>query len=194
MKNITKIVEQIEKECQEIGFDQVSNQEVGRLLETLCASKPHGKFLELGTGCGLTTVWIAEGMDEQSRLISVDNDEKVIAIAKKYLSEDERITLICDRGESVIDGIENNTVDLIFADTWPGKYHYLEEALALLKVGGIYVIDDMLPQENWPEGHAEKADALVAYLHQRDDLKVVALDWATGVMIATKTAIKNRPC
>ena len=186
MKKLTKILEQIEQDGRDIGFDQVSDKSVGALLATLCASKPSGKFLELGTGCGLSTVWMAEGMDAQSQLISVDNDEKVIAIAKEHLSEDKRITFICDSGESVIDDTEDNSIDLIFADTWPGKYHYLEEALALLKVGGIYIIDDMLPQENWPEGHEKKVDALVNHLHERDDFKVVKLNWASGVMIATK--------
>ena len=48
--------------------------------------------------------------------------------------------------------------DLIFADAMPGKYDLFDEAIQLLKSGGMYVIDDMLPQPNWPAGHAEKAD------------------------------------
>jgi len=55
MKKLTKILEQIEEDGQAIGFDQVSDKSLGSLLATLCASKPHGKFLELGTGCGLST-------------------------------------------------------------------------------------------------------------------------------------------
>jgi hypothetical protein len=31
----------------------------------------------------------------------------------------------------------------------------------MLKPGGLYVIDDMLPQPNWPEGHAAKAEVLI---------------------------------
>jgi len=158
------------------------------LLATLCASKPNGSFLELGSGCGLSTVWMTEGMDEKSKLISVDNDAKVIDIAKKYLGNDERIEFICKSGEEVIDSIKSASIeevidsiksasiDLIFADTWPGKYFYLEEALSLLRVGGIYVIDDMLPQENWPKGHGEKAKKLLAHLKERDDFNVVQLD------------------
>ena len=186
MKNIKQIIKNIETKSKAIGFEQTSDNQVGTLLATLCASKPAGKFLELGTGCGLSTVWMAEGMDRQSRLISVDNDAEVMAVAKEYLGDDERITFVCGSGESVIDESEENSVDLIFADTWPGKYHYLEEALALLKVGGIYVIDDMLPQDNWPEGHDVKVEALVKHLKARDDLYVVELAWASGVMIATK--------
>ena len=186
MNPIEQTLQEIEKQSKAIGFDQTSDREVGALLATLCASKPAGNFIELGTGCGLSTVWMAEGMDESSHLITIDNDENVIAIAKEHLSTDSRITFICDRGESLIESTAPQSVDLLFADTWPGKYHDLEEALMLLKVGGIYVIDDMLPQDNWPEGHEEKVDALVKHLHERDDFHVVSMAWASGVMIATK--------
>ena len=88
----------------------------------------------------------------------------------------------------MIEGLTPASVDLIFADTWPGKYNHLEETLSLLKEGGIYVIDDMLPQENWPQGHAEKADNLINYLESRDDLHTSKLSWSTGVMICSKKA------
>jgi hypothetical protein len=51
------------------------------------------------------------------------------------------------------------------------------------------VIDDLLPQPNWPEGHAPKVPALVASLEQRTDLVTVRLAWASGVMIAVRMAV-----
>jgi hypothetical protein len=30
-----------------------------------------------------------------------------------------------------------------------------------MKIGGFYVIDDMIPQPNWPDRHAEKSSALI---------------------------------
>jgi predicted O-methyltransferase YrrM len=62
----------------------------------------------------------------------------------------------------------------------------LDEALALLNPGGLYVIDDMLPQPNWPEGHAEKVAHLVATLEQREDFRLTKLSWASGVMLAVR--------
>ena len=55
----------------------------------------------------------------------------------------------------------SGSFDLIYADAWPGKFSHLDEALGLLAAGGFYVIDDLLPQPNWPEGHAPKVPALV---------------------------------
>ena len=59
---------------------------------------------------------------------------------------------------------EGPKFDLIFADAWPGKYYDLEETLNLLKDGGFYVIDDMNPAPDWPEGHHDKASGLIAWM------------------------------
>ncbi|MCB4743300.1 MAG: class I SAM-dependent methyltransferase [Sulfurovum sp.] len=188
MKKIKQIIKNIEKETKAIGFDQISDNKVGELLATLIASKASAKIVELGTGSGLSTAWIAHGMDSTSQLITVDTEEHLVSIARKYLGEDSQIRFVVGTGESVIDSIKHESIDIIFADTWPGKYHYVEEALSLLKVGGMYIIDDMLPQENWPEGHDVKADALIKYLKQREDLQVVEMSWSTGVIVCTKIA------
>ena len=82
---------------------------------------------------------------------------------------------------------DKRTFAFVFADAWAGKYHHLEEALQLLTAGGIYVVDDMLPQPNWPEDHPAKVATLVDTLVSHPDFQVARLDWSTGVIIATKT-------
>jgi predicted O-methyltransferase YrrM len=74
--------------------------------------------------------------------------------------------------------------DLIFADAWPGKFSHLDEALSLLASGAFYVIDDLLPQPNWPEGHAPKVPKLIKTLEERKELHITKLDWSTGILIA----------
>jgi predicted O-methyltransferase YrrM len=54
----------------------------------IAASKPAGKFLELGTGTGLSTAWILDGMDNNSSLISIDNDHNFLEIAQRFLGND----------------------------------------------------------------------------------------------------------
>jgi predicted O-methyltransferase YrrM len=67
------------------GFTMASDPLSCSLLRTLAASKPAGKFLELGTGTGLSTSWILDGMDDHSTLTSIDNDESFLKIAKEQL-------------------------------------------------------------------------------------------------------------
>src|SRR5882757_8651904 len=77
------------------GFTMASEVLTCSLLKTLAASKPGGKFLELGTGTGLATTWILDGMDEASTLVSIDNDETILNIAKENLGVDKRLKLVC---------------------------------------------------------------------------------------------------
>ncbi|WP_297084071.1 hypothetical protein [Thermoleptolyngbya sp. C42_A2020_037] len=81
---------------------------------------------------------------------------------------------------------QGESFDLIFADTWPGKYTHLDLVLSLVKPGGLYLIDDMLPQANWPEGHAPKVAALIADLEQRSEWAIAKLAWASGIVLATR--------
>ena len=55
-------------DTQKMGFDMASEPKTGSLLRALAASKPNGKFLELGTGTGLSAAWILSGMDKKSTL------------------------------------------------------------------------------------------------------------------------------
>ncbi|MBZ5856617.1 O-methyltransferase [Flavihumibacter profundi] len=95
------------------------------LLKTPTAAKAGSEFLELETGKGLSTSWIFDGMSPDSTLALVDNDSRFLAIAEKYLCNDQRLLLV--------------EADLM---------------------------DDMLPQPNWPEGQAEKARIPVAGLEE----------------------------
>lgn len=168
------------------GFTMASDVMTCSLLRTLAASKPSGKFLELGTGTGLSTAWILDGMDNNSSLISIDNDNRVLEVARQFLGNDKRLELVSTDGAVWVNNHANQRFDYIFADTWHGKYLLLEEVLAMLNRGGLYIIDDMLPQPNWPEGHHEKATNLVNYLDKREDLLLTKQVWATGIIIATK--------
>jgi predicted O-methyltransferase YrrM len=176
----------IKKATEACGFLQMSEISTCTLLKTLAASKPGSKFLELGTGTGLATAWILDGMDAGSTLISLDNDETLLSIAKENLGVDKRLTLICADGNEWIKKNSGKKFSFIFADTWPGKYMVLEETLAMLEKGGIYIIDDMLPQPNWPDGHAEKVAGLLSALGEREDLAVTKMGWASGIVLVVK--------
>ncbi|MBC8154817.1 MAG: class I SAM-dependent methyltransferase [Bacteroidetes bacterium] len=166
-------------------FRQPSDDLSGAFLRTLAAGKPGGRLLELGTGAGRATAWMLAGMNETATLLSVELDESLYGIARSVLA-DSRLTLVCDRGEDVIDTLIPASFDLVFADTWPGKYHHLSETLALVKPGGFYVVDDMLPQPNWPDGHAEKVAGLIQTLEQDTRFHLVKLSWASGLMLLAR--------
>jgi predicted O-methyltransferase YrrM len=179
-------------ETDALKFGMASEPRVGALLATLAASKPGGRFLELGTGTGHGTAWLLSGMDRTSSLESVETDPTVVAVAQRHLGSDTRVTFHVMDGAEFIRRAAREAFDLIYADAWPGKFSHLNETLALLRPGGIYLIDDLLPQPSWPEGHAPKVPTLIRELEQRSDLVTVKLGWASGLMIAVRIASARR--
>ena len=179
-----KYFEELQELTQELGFSMSSDMGIQFLLQSLCASKPNGIFLELGTGTGLSLVHMLHAMDTNSQVISLDNDPILIDNVARTLADEDRLELLCVDGDKWIEAYEGGGFDLIFADAWPGKYSQLDKTLEMVKKGGFYVIDDLLPQPNWPEGHQAKAEALIAELETRTDFAFTTMEWSTGILIA----------
>ena len=55
--------------------------------------------------------------------------------------------------------------------------------IELLVEGGIYIIDDMLPQPNWPEGHENNVTSLIQIIDSLKGYHVTKLNWATGIIM-----------
>jgi predicted O-methyltransferase YrrM len=185
--DIPRQYKKIAKASKKLEFNMASDLYTGSLLKTLVASKPSGRILELGTGSGLSTSWILSGMSKNAKLTTVDNNDVLLDIAKEALA-DPRIKFVLADGYEWIRNYKGEKFDLIFADAIPGKYDLFEETFALLKVGGIYIIDDMKPQANWPAGHSARVKKLVAMLEERDDVTLTKMSWSTGIVIVTKVA------
>ncbi len=169
-----------------LGFEMCCTRATGRMLRALAASKPGGRLLELGTGTGAGTAWLLSGMTPDATLVSVDNDEQLVAVARRHHGHDPRVRFhVGDGGAFLTEQLEQ-TFDFIFADTWPGKFTHLDEALRLLKPGGLYVIDDLSPQPSWAPDHAPMVPKLKAALAARPDLWRWELAWDTGIVVAVK--------
>lgn len=177
----------IARASKQLNFNMASDLYTGSLLKTLVASKPSGKILELGTGSGLATSWILSGMGKNAKLVTVDNNDVLLDIAKEAL-KDPRIKFVLADGYEWIKKYNGEKFDLVFADAIPGKYDLFEETLALVKVGGLYIIDDMLPRPNWPAGHSVRVKKMIAMLEERKDVTLTKLNWSTGIIIVTKIA------
>jgi predicted O-methyltransferase YrrM len=171
-----------------VGFRLASEPRTGSLLRVLAGSKPGGRLLELGTGTGVATAWLLAGMDAATRLETVDSDPSVVEVARIHLGGDPRVRFNIAEGGDWLRRWSGGPFDLVFADAWSGKFSDLDAALRLLAIGGLYVIDDLLPQPSWPDGHGPRIEPLLAELEGRPDLACVRLAWSSGLAVAVKRA------
>ena len=185
----------IREAAQAMGFTQSSDDLTGGFLATLAASKPGGRFLELGTGVGAGSAWLLRGMGAASSLTTVEQNAEQVDVARKHLGHDPRITFwVGDELEYLRN--TQGPFDFIFADTKPGKINHPELALDLVVPGGFYVVDDM------NLGWTDEADlgnvsdylftvwrgqrALLDLLAIRKDFLSTRLEWSTGLMVCVK--------
>ena len=124
-------LEGILRDTSRIGFTMASERKTGSLLWTLAASKPAGRFLELGTGTGVGTSWILAGMDAGSTLDSIDNDPAAQEIARRHLGLDSRVRFHVVDGADFLERSDVEPYDFIYADSWPGKFSHLDLTLGL---------------------------------------------------------------
>ncbi|MGB9291493.1 MAG: class I SAM-dependent methyltransferase, partial [Terracidiphilus sp.] len=169
-----------------LDFTMASEPKTGALLRVLAASKPAGRILELGTGVGVGAAWLLSGMDASSTLISVDTNFSFQSAARRILGIDPRLSLVLEDAVDFLVRQPSASFDLVFADALRGKFEGLDEALTVVKPGGFYVIDDLLPQPNWPEGHGDKIAPLVERLASLKDFHIVPITWASGLVLAVK--------
>lgn len=94
----------------------------------LAASKPGGRFLELGTGAGLGTLHLLQGMSSAAHLVTVEMDPELARIARDEIADQRIEFVVADAAawlESQIPA--DGMYDLVFADAWPGKFDHLDK-------------------------------------------------------------------
>lgn len=170
------------------GFTMSCDDRTGALLAVLAAARPGGRILELGTGVGEGTAWLLGGMDADASLVTVELDGAVQALARGRLGGDPRAEFVHADGGAWLEAYRGEPFDLVFADTWPGKFTHLETALGLVAPGGTYLVDDLLPQPGWPDEHLASVDRLLGELTDRPGFRTVRMAWASGLLMAVRAA------
>jgi predicted O-methyltransferase YrrM len=169
-----------------LGFEMSCEARVGSLLATLAASKPSGRFLELGTGTGAGSAWLLDGMSSDATLTSVEADSRVQAVAVKHLGSDPRATFTTADADEWLSGYDGEPFDMAFVDCRPGKFHRLGDLLALLRIGGLYVADDLLPQPTWPADHPSRVNVFLGRLPEVPGMRAMTMEWASGVVLGAR--------
>lgn len=171
----------------EFEFGQSCSDDVGRLLAVLAGAVPRdGRILELGTAVGVGTAWITSGLGTRSdvEVVSVESDERLSDAARTW-PWPPYVAMVTADGREAIGTF--GTFDLVFADAAPIKYGHIEAVLAALRPRGLLVIDDTHIGSSAAETAREQVETLRRFVGKHTELTSVELDWASGVIVASKS-------
>ncbi len=157
----------------------------GAALCFLAATIRARAVVEVGTGTGVSGLWLLRGMASEGVLTSIDVDpEHQRAAREAFLAAGygpSRLRLINGLGLEVLPRLTDGGYDLVFIDATPIEYpRHLDEAVRLLRPGGLVVLDDMLRSGAGRDPAWEVADpaglAVREVIEQvRDDERLVSL-------------------
>lgn len=134
--------------AREHEFEHSSITEVGRLLATLAAAVTDGRIGEIGTGFGVGAAWIADVLRAEVTYVTIDNDEARIAAAGALLGEYTGVRVVHGDWSAIK---AHGPFKLLFADGGKAKVEQPDTLIDLLEIGGVVVLDDLTPEEYWPE-------------------------------------------
>lgn len=142
----TEILDEIEREALRSDVP-IIRKEIQTFLKVFLAMKRPARILEVGTAVGFSAILMAEYNPGACEIITIENYEKRIPIARenfKRAGKESVITLLTGDAKEVLPTIEE-PFDFIFMDAAKGQYiHFLPEVLRLLKSGGTLISDNVL--------------------------------------------------
>ncbi|MDQ4115415.1 MAG: class I SAM-dependent methyltransferase [Actinomycetota bacterium] len=118
----------------------------GAALTLLAAAVSARAVVEIGTGAGVSGLYLLRGMAADGTLTSIDVDPELQRAARaSFLAAGagpSRLRLINGMALEVLPRLTDGGYDLIVADAVPAEYPgYLAEAVRLLRTGGVLVLD-----------------------------------------------------
>jgi predicted O-methyltransferase YrrM len=131
---------------------------VGAALRLLAATISARHVVEIGTGTGVSGLWLLRGMAPEGVLTSVDIEAEHQRHAREAFAAEgvapARTRLITGRALEVLPRLADASYDLVLVDGDKEEYpDYVEQATRLLRVGGILAIDNSL----WHDKVADSA-------------------------------------
>lgn len=118
---------------------------VGALLSLLTRLSGGKAVVEVGTGAGVSGLWLLSGMREDGVLTTIDIEPEHQRMAKQAFSEGgigpSRTRLISGRAQEVLTRLADHSYDLVFIDADPAdQADFVIEGIRLLRSGGVIVV------------------------------------------------------
>lgn len=190
-----EVLEAARARADEVGVVPLGSG-AGAALRFLAAALEARAVVEIGTGTGVSGLWLLRGMRPDGVLTTVDVEAEHQRLAKESFKDDgiapQRVRTIAGAALDVLPRLTDGHYDLVFADGDKREYGaYLDEALRLLRPGGVVAFDNAL----WHDRVADPAQRdddtvaireLVQRVNATDGLVPALLPVGDGLLVAKK--------
>ncbi|MGH8860209.1 MAG: O-methyltransferase [Jatrophihabitantaceae bacterium] len=168
----------------------------GAALRVLAAATRAKAAIEVGTGAGVSGLYLLDWMAEDGQLVSIDVESENQRAAKEAFAEagiaSTRYRLINGSAADVLPRMRDAAYDLVFVDADKSAYAvYYEQAVRMLRPGGVVAFDNMLWHDRVADPSQRDTDTVV--LRElaktvRDDDRLVSVLLASGdgLLVAAK--------
>ncbi|GAA1078201.1 O-methyltransferase [Tsukamurella strandjordii] len=184
----------------DLGVDAVAPS-VGALLSVLAAAGGAKSVVEVGTGAGISGLWLLSGMRPDSVLTTIETEPEFQAAAKIGFQQagvaPNRTRLINGHALDVLPRLADAAYDLIFIDGEPVDHpRYVADAVRLLRPGGVLVVNlgdagYRVPDPNAVDDEAIAAREATQLIAADESLLPVVLPLAGGLVAAAKAFVPD---
>jgi predicted O-methyltransferase YrrM len=181
----------------DVGVAPISNGG-GTALHFLASVLQAKSIVEIGTGTGVSGLWLLRGMVAGGVLTSVDLEAEHQRLAREAFSAagfaPQRFRLIAGAALDVLPRLTDAGYDLVFLDGDKVEYgEYFDEAIRLVRPGGIIAFDNALwhdrvadPSERDPETSAIRE--MLKRVREDERLRSILLPVGDGLLAAQLVA------
>jgi len=165
----------------------------GRFLSMLSKMKSPSTILEIGTYTGYGTLCLLEGLKEDGKIFTIDQNEELLKIQNKYFEESgerDKIIQLTGNAKEILNDLDE-TYDLVFIDADKENYiEYFKQVSERLNKNGIIISDNVLWSGKVLDSFLEKdeeTNALVNFnkiLNEDKRFETVILPLRDGLSIS----------
>lgn len=134
----------------------IIRREMQSFIKMFLALNQPKRILEVGTAIGFSTLLMCEYGPKDLEIVTIENYEKRIPIAKENFRKAQRekqITLLEGDAGEILKELEGS-FDMIFMDAAKGQYiNWLPDVMRLMKKGGVLISDNVLQEGDIIESH-----------------------------------------
>jgi caffeoyl-CoA O-methyltransferase len=124
----------------------IVSRETGRFLSVMVHMMQANRILEVGTGYGHSTLWMALAQPPLGKIWTIDPDTKRTQIALSYFQragEDDYITIFNQSALELLENFQQRNLDIVLLDADRAHYReYLDLVIPMLKLSGVVIVDD----------------------------------------------------